>query len=1710
MKLIKKALICFLTITMIFTYLPVVKAKDTKEYKIYPTPQNIKYLSDSSQISKEANVIYDDDIDKYTQNHLKNILKIIDVNMSVSKDIVDGKTNILVGIYNSNDIVDQYFKTNKLIKDEKHFEKNDSSILHIENNNIVLLGKDTDAAFYGLTSLKHIFNQSENRNVLNLHIEDYADVKGRGFIEGYYGNPWSNEDRSDLMTFGGDYKVNQYIYAPKDDPKHNEKWRELYTESELQDIKELAEAGNKAKCYYVYALHPFMHSAISFGDKYDKDLDVIKQKLEQLMKVGVKQFSILADDAALPGNDANNYVRLMTDITDWLIEKQAEYEGLKVETIFCPNDYMGDGSSKQMQILKNLPESVSIIETGSGGQANPFGFVSPEFTNKFYGNMERPAYMWVNWPCTDFYSNDNFQDRDHLIMGGATDVLKPKVNPQTIDGVILNPMQQSEPSKEAIFTNADYAWNIWQSEEKYDEVWDDSFHFMDHGTVEQTEASIALREISKHMISSSSYRSEESVDLKDRLNKFYEDLNSGKDIKLQVEDIKNEFTKLQKSAETYKNNPGNERTRAQIVYWLDCWQDTTEAIIKYLDTAVALQENKPEDEIWAYYSDGQKAFESSKTHTFKYLSEIKKAVVGRQYITPFMKKLDKYLSTRVITIADPSKQVITGITSRTDLPVNDIDMMMDGDNGTFASWNSPRKSQVDEFVGFTYAQSIELTEVSFLMSDKKDSQNTFKSAKLQYTEDGKIWKDIEGDIYENYATEIKSTNLKLTVKGVRVICSEETPDISLSVREIYVNGKSLNGSSDFETANKVFTEGLSIYSGSNDNLIDGNDKTAANYTNGQGQKTVGIDLGTVKSVEKVRFIMGGMTTTGKWKNYDLEYSKDGETYIKFKSYVQTKPEEIILENFNGIEARFVRIKNTESRAMPMFGMSEFTVTPMKKVYTVDTNREDISNIKVRIEDNEASINAIENITLNQNDYIGVELPRIRDLSDIQFDLVNGEDLTLQTSVNHIDWIQADLDQLEDARYVRLINLKSNSVTFNIDVFKVVSKEYKTPYLYDDTKMPITPILATKDTRKNGAAFDFDINTTTEIGTMPDVGQYIVYDLGQERTINKIQLFCQDTAVKYLRDGEVYVSNDLEGDWTKVVTIGDGIANTADGLISALNSGSYPNSSKKYPNKVYAEGTCQDTQARYLKILVTAPCKTQDIVINEIMINDGEYVQEINDPRFESNIIEERGHQLQNLIDNDITTTYKPNTTKSGYVTYTLSENMNIQRLHVVSRGEISHAKVEIYVKKDGKKEWVEVGSLEQSMTRIYLPFWNDIYKIRITWEDNQVPQISELIMLYDGYGTTHTALSEYIKTLDVDESKYTRASYQSFIDVLNNAKEINNNNNSSQQEIDEELLKLQLVFSQLEKPGDKQLIKDELDDIKELDKNEYTLESFNQLEKVVKEAELLLDKHDRDITVLEVTNIVEKLQVTKAKLESSVPMTKDILAKYIDDNKLDQLDLSQYTSITAQKFSQILKRAHLSLEDKNITAKEINEIFIELKDARSQLALKATNEQLNLLQTLTKSYDKHLYTKASWEIFEKVLIKAENIVKASDPSSQEVQTLINEMNEASKKLVKLGDKSEIDSLIDIIEGLDKNKYTSQSYNHLIDVLNKVKTQLKEDVSQKQINEFYSKLHQAMSQLVSIQDSHNVITGDETNILVFAGLTLIGGLSLFVLRKKKKV
>ena len=189
-----------------------------------------------------------------------------------------------------------------------------------------------------------------------------------------------------------------------------------------------------------------------------------------------------------------------------------------------------------------------------------------------------------------------------------------------------------------------------------DQTWEDAFSFVDHNSAVETEASDALRELSKHMINqnmdSRVTELQESVELKEKLNAFKDKLETETVTEADVDDLIQEFQTLQDAAALYKES-GNDAIRNQIVYWLDCWKDTTDAAIAYLN-GVKSSLNGDVSAVVEYNTEGETAFAQSKTHDFLYVNYQEVAEVGVQHIVPFIKKLAEYVSGKAELEAMPT------------------------------------------------------------------------------------------------------------------------------------------------------------------------------------------------------------------------------------------------------------------------------------------------------------------------------------------------------------------------------------------------------------------------------------------------------------------------------------------------------------------------------------------------------------------------------------------------------------------------------------------------------------------------------------------------------------------------------------------------------------------------------------------------------------------------------------------------------------------------------------------------------------------------------------------------------------------------------------------------------------------------------------------------------------------------------------------------
>ena len=69
-------------------------------------------------------------------------------------------------------------------------------IIDGEKDTVAVMGADQKGVFYGLQTLIMLAEQGE---LPSLYVEDYADLAIRGPIEGFYGYPWSYDDRNEIM-----------------------------------------------------------------------------------------------------------------------------------------------------------------------------------------------------------------------------------------------------------------------------------------------------------------------------------------------------------------------------------------------------------------------------------------------------------------------------------------------------------------------------------------------------------------------------------------------------------------------------------------------------------------------------------------------------------------------------------------------------------------------------------------------------------------------------------------------------------------------------------------------------------------------------------------------------------------------------------------------------------------------------------------------------------------------------------------------------------------------------------------------------------------------------------------------------------------------------------------------------------------------------------------------------------------------------------------------------------------------------------------------------------------------------------------------------------------------------------------------------------------------------------------------------------------------
>ncbi|KFB46846.1 AGAP002287-PA-like protein [Anopheles sinensis] len=266
-----------------------------------------------------------------------------------------------------------------------------------------------------------------------------------GVVEGFYGRPWTTEQRKDLFRKLKQWGMDSYIYAPKDDYKHRAYWRELYTVEEADHLTGLITAAHEQGINFYYALSPGLDITYSSS----KEVATLKRKLDQVSQFGCKAFALLFDDIepemSKPDKEVfQSFAYAQVSVTNEI------YNHLNCPRfLFCPTQYCSSRAVptvKQSEYLNTLGSKlVKAIDVLWTGPKVISKLLTVECIEEITDVLKRPPVIWDN-----LHANDYDQKRVFL---GPYSGRSPELIP-LLRGVVTNPNCEFHANAIAIQTLA--------------------------------------------------------------------------------------------------------------------------------------------------------------------------------------------------------------------------------------------------------------------------------------------------------------------------------------------------------------------------------------------------------------------------------------------------------------------------------------------------------------------------------------------------------------------------------------------------------------------------------------------------------------------------------------------------------------------------------------------------------------------------------------------------------------------------------------------------------------------------------------------------------------------------------------------------------------------------------------------------------------------------------------------------------------------------------------------------------------------------------------------------------------------------------------------------------------------------------------------------------------------------------------------------------
>jgi len=757
--------------------------------------------------------------------------------------------------------------------------------LGFDGKTLSLQGYDAAGVFYAAQSALQML--AKQGGLAECSISDWPDVAFRGTVEGFYGKPWEYADRVSQLEFYGKYKLNSYIYGPKNDPFHgfSKRWREFYPADKAEEMRKLVQVAHDNKVNFIWALHPGQD--IKWGDP---DRQAALKKFQHMYDLGVRSFAIFFDDIGGTGAEAEGQVEFLNFINREFIKKKPDCTPL----IMCPTAYWGTGGKYHDTLGEKMDKDIAMMWTGASIVAD----IKTPAVQAINKRIRRPVFVWWNFPVTDYVRYAVFLGR---VYGLDVEAMTQ------LSGFVSNPMDKPEASKIALFSVADICWNAKAFNST--QSWQAGIKAL------LPECAEAMQVLANHNSdggkSFHNYRREESQHVAAQCDKLKALLEGGKSLQgvPEAAQIKAEFLAFADAASQLRAKCANQRLLAELEPWLTDFSNLGKAGALAMQVAMAGNADKPSEreisallQAAAIYAEMQRYSDEisaviNKRAGDHWQKSVKTATLRMRPLLELV--LEK---NSAATISAISGKAVKQLRPYNSASFNEgIERMLDTDSKSFFYCKQVQKK--DDYFGVDLGVLQPLETVDILMGrDDKDHEIIHKG-QLEYSADGSTWQKLlpEETLGAKISwkaaapTQARFVRYRATVTGI----PGGKPDVWTAIRDFKVNaGDPPALYTDVASLGKMQLEqnAGSVALGS---LLEVHSLAAGNY--------LGLQIPAGARISKLEFDF--KTADNAWAT--LEITRDGKTWqsVAFAAKsgrVEAKPQGSI---------KGVRVRNSSSAAV---------------------------------------------------------------------------------------------------------------------------------------------------------------------------------------------------------------------------------------------------------------------------------------------------------------------------------------------------------------------------------------------------------------------------------------------------------------------------------------------------------------------------------------------------------------------------------------------------------------------------------------------------------------------------------------------------------------------------------------------------------------------------------------------------------------------------